>query len=138
MRAVNLLPLDARYQQEMVGCRRHPRVTETNVGLGAITAGVLVLSIGAAFLLARSTVNDRRETLAEVTQRTLVAEANAAHIRAEQDSAQARLAAFTDAESRRTGWEKVLRDLSRVLPGHAFLQSLSVTSPTPAAAPRHP
>ena len=134
MRAVNLLPLDARYKKTWWAADAVPTSPRRIAGLGGIVAGVLALSLVGAYFLAHSTVNDRRETLAEVTQQVIVAEAAAAEIRAEQDTARARLAAFNDVTSHRTAWEKVLRDISRVLPGHAFLQSLNITSPTPAAA----
>ena len=46
----------------------------------------------------------------------------------------ARLAAVQTVSSGRVKWESLLADLSRVLPSQVYLQSLNMTSPTPAGS----
>ena len=55
-------------------------------------------------------------------------------IRAAQDDAQARSGAFSSVVSGRIVWEKVLRDLSRVMPPNAYLSTLTASSPTASTA----
>lgn len=133
MRAVNLLPLDARYRKRWWAADAVPASPKRILAGSAIVAAVLALSLAGAYVLQTSIVDDRRTTLEELQQQVGAAEAEASVIRAQQDGARARLAAFTAVTSRRITWEKVLRDLSRVLPPNVFLQTLSATSPTPSA-----
>jgi Tfp pilus assembly protein PilN len=87
------------------------------------------------FFHERSIVQQRRTTLAEVNQRVAAAEATVAAGRASQALAQSRLAAASGLTSQRVVWEKVLRDLSRVLPGNVWLQTLGVQAPVAAVNP---
>lgn len=134
MRAVNLLPLEARYRKRWYAADAVPASPKRILAGGGIVVAVLALSLAGAYLLQRSIVEDRRTTLAALEQKTVAAEAEAAVIRAQQDAAAARLASFTSVTSTRIIWEKVLRDLARVLPPNAFLATLTATSPTPSAA----
>lgn len=127
MRAVNLLPLEARYRKKWWAADAVPASPKRILAGGGILAAILVLSLGAAYLLQKSIVADRQETKAALEQKVVVAETEAAQIRAQQDNATARLTAFTTVTSQRITWDKVLRDLSRVLPRNADLQSLSAT-----------
>jgi Tfp pilus assembly protein PilN len=133
MRAVNLLPLEARYRKQWWAADAVPASPKRILAGGGVLVAVLVFSLGAAYMLQKSIVEDRQTTKAGLEQKVAAAEAEATRIRAEQDSAQARLTAFTTVTSRRITWEKVLRDLSRVLPPNAFLSTLAASSPTPAS-----
>ncbi|MBA2383559.1 MAG: PilN domain-containing protein [Actinobacteria bacterium] len=133
MRAVNLLPADAHYRKQWWAADAVPASPRRILAGGGIVAGVLALSLAGAYILQKSIVDDRRATLAGLEREVTAAEAEAAVIRGQQDGARARLAAFTAVTSRRIVWETVLRDLARVLPPNAFLQTLSATSPTPSA-----
>jgi Tfp pilus assembly protein PilN len=134
MRAVNLLPLEARYRKKWWAADAVPASPKRILAGGGIVAAVLAASLAVAYMLQHSIVNDRRTTLAGLEQKVVVAEAQAAVIRAQQDNAAARLAAFTSVTSTRITWEKVLRDLSRVLPPNAVLQTLAANTPGAAAA----
>jgi Tfp pilus assembly protein PilN len=138
MRAVNLLPLDARYQKKWWAADALPASPKRILAGGGIVAAVLALSLVGAYVLQSSIVNDRRATLTGLQQEVSVAEAQAAVIRSAQESVRARLAASTSVTSRRIVWEKVLRDLSRVLPPNVYLQALNAASPTPTATPASP
>jgi Tfp pilus assembly protein PilN len=134
MRAVNLLPLEARYRKRWWAADAVPASPQRILAGGGILALVLAVSLGAAYILQKSIVEDRETTKAGLEQKVAAAEAEAARIRALQDSAQARLTAFTTVTSTRITWDKVLRDLSRVLPPNAFLNSLAASAAGPAGA----
>jgi Tfp pilus assembly protein PilN len=134
MRAVNLLPLEARYRKRWWAADAVPASPQRILAGGGILAAVLALSLGGAYMLQKSIVEDRETTKAGLEPRVAAAEAEAAQIRAQQDNAQARLAAFTTVTSSRITWHKVLRDLSRVLPPNAYLSNLTASAAAPAAA----
>ena len=134
MRAVNLLPLEARYRKRWWAADAVPASPQRILTGGGILAAVLALSLGGAYLLQKSIVEDRETTKAGLEPRVAAAEAEAAQIRAQQDNAQARLAAFTTVTSSRITWHKVLRDLSRVLPPNAYLSNLAASAAAPAGA----
>ena len=134
MRAVNLLPLDARYEKKWWSADAVPASPKRILAGAGILAAVLALSLVGAYLLQKSIVEDRQATLTGLSQQVAVAEAEAAVIRAAQDNAQARFSAFSSVVSGRIIWEKVLRDLSRVLPPNAYLSTLSASSPTSSTA----
>ena len=134
MRAVNLLPADAQFQKKWWAADAVPASPRRILAGGGIVAAVLALSLLGAYILQRSIVNDRRETLAELTQEVTTAEVRAAAIRTQQDELQAQLAAFTTVTSARIRWEKVVDELALVVPDNAFLESLNVASPTASSS----
>jgi Tfp pilus assembly protein PilN len=132
MEAVNLLPAYARPGNPWaaVGKDLTPRRVATPAGVAAC---VIALGLGLGYLHERSVVNDRRSTLAEVQAQAAVAEAKAAPLRAAQSAAAVRMAAAGTVSSSRIAWERLLADLSRVLPSQVYLQSMTLQSPTPLA-----
>jgi Tfp pilus assembly protein PilN len=132
MEAVNLLPAYARPGNPWaaVGKDLTPRRVATPAGVAAC---VVALGLGLGYLHERSVVNDRRSTLAEVQAQAAVAEAKAAPLRAAQSAAAVRMAAAGTVSSSRIAWERLLADLSRVLPSQVYLQSMTLQSPTPLA-----
>ena len=133
MRAVNLLPKDARPGSRWATIGRGAS-TRRVLGGSGIAAGVLALAFAGLTVHQRGVVEDRRSSLHDVETRLVAAQARAAAVQAAQAASVARLAALRTIVSQRVAWETVLRDLARVLPGHVFLQSLAATSPTPTAA----
>ncbi len=133
MRAVNLLPLEARPGSRWARVGRGASARRILGGSG-IAAGVLALAFVGLFIQERNVVDDRRTTLHDVETRLVAAQAQAATVQAAQAASAARLAAMRTVVSQRVPWEDVLRDLSAVLPGRVFLQSLNATSPTLTAA----
>ena len=133
MEAVNLLPAYARpgHPWAAVGKDLSPRRVVTAAGVAAC---VIALGLGLGYLHERSVVNDRRATLAEVQAQVAVADAKAAPLRAAQAAAAVRMAAAGTVSANRVVWERLLADLSRVLPSQVYLQSLSLQSPTPLAS----
>ena len=132
MRAVNLLPLDARPGSRWLAAGREASARRVLSGAG-IAAGVLALAFGGLFIHQRGVVDDRRSALHDVETRLVAAQARAAEVQAAQAASAARLTAFQTVVAQRLAWEDVLRDLSRVLPANVWLQSLNATSPSPTA-----
>ena len=130
MEAVNLLPAYARPRHRWLtaGEGISPRRVLT---AGGVTACVAALGLGAGYVHERSVVNDKRATLADVQAQVATADAKAAPLRAVQAAAAARMAAADTVSSGRITWEKLLADLSRVLPSEVYLESLQAQSPTP-------
>jgi Tfp pilus assembly protein PilN len=133
MEAVNLLPAYARpgHPWAAVAKDLSPRRVLKVAGAAAC---VIALGLGLGYLHARSIVNDRRATLGEVEAQVAVADAKAAPLRAAQADAAVRMAAAGTISANRVVWERLLADLSRVLPSQVYLQSLSLQSPTPLAS----
>ena len=132
MEAVNLLPAYARpgHPWAAVGKDLSPRrVAHPRRRRRCVIA----LGLGLGYLHERSVVNDRRATLADVQAQVAVADAKAAPLRAAQAAAAARMTAAGTVSANRVVWERLLADLSRVLPSQVYLQSLSLQSPTPFA-----
>ena len=132
MEAVNLLPAYARPGHPWAAVGRDLSARRV-LKAGSVVACVAVLGLGLGYVYERSVVNDRRATLADVQAEVAVADAKAAPFRSAQAAAAARMAAAGTVSSRRVAWERLLADVSSVLPKQVYLQSLSVQSPTPLA-----
>jgi Tfp pilus assembly protein PilN len=132
MRAVNLLPRE-------LGRRRRTRAEQAPlvVGLGLLV--VVTLALSAAFLMASAKAGDKESELRTLQHQLEVLppppkqptpiEAGLAGERS------ARVTALSSALARRVSWDRVLRELSLVLPDDIWLTSLSARSPaSPASA----
>lgn len=128
MRAVNLLPRDEDRQ------RRQPGAVSLTAVLGAV---LLTAVVAGWFLMASSGVSERqaqldglRAELAAIpppppppeTHSTLVAEKDA------------RLTLLGKALATRVAWDRVLREVSLVIPTDVWLESMNTNGPDPAAA----
>jgi Tfp pilus assembly protein PilN len=122
MRAVNLLPVEAR------GGRRRPPTP----ALAIAAAGVLLASVLAvAFFSANGTVDEREQELAAVEEQVEVlrtetekekAKRAQPALTAERDQ---RLAALNAALAERLAWDRVLGDISLVIPDDVWLSKLT-------------
>jgi Tfp pilus assembly protein PilN len=130
MEAVNLLPAYARpgHPWASVGKDLAPRRVLKIAG-GAACAVVLVL--GMAYLVESRAVKHRRATLAEVQTKVAAADAKARPMREAQNAVAARIVTAATVSKNRIIWERLLSDISRVLPSQVYLQSLALQSPTP-------
>jgi Tfp pilus assembly protein PilN len=131
MRAVNLLPLDSR-----AGRRRPPSAALAVAGVGVLAASLLVMG----FVSASGDVDKREQELAGL-ERELAASRRAAKPEpvetgrtAERDQ---RFTALSTAMAQRLAWDRVLREVSLVLPDDVWLSNLAAggASATDAAAP---
>ena len=131
MRAVNLLPREEKKARTRPGV-----VAQLALAAPFVVAGLLA----AGFLLASSSVNNHRSTLqalqhelAALPKPTPVQQGNPALITERNE----RIAAVGTALQGRLVWDRVLRQISAVLPGDVWLTSLSGQSP-PAPPPPAP
>lgn len=126
MRAVNLLPRD-----ETRGPQRRP-IPALVACFGTVVATAV---IAAMFLSASSKVGQQRTALEGLTAELAATPApapaapqSAAEGQLPQEKTQ-RIAALATALSQRVVWDRVLRELSQVLPEDVWLTSLSATAP---------
>jgi Tfp pilus assembly protein PilN len=132
VRAVNLLPRDD-------GRRRRTRTEQAPVVVGLGLLVLVTLALSAAFLMASSKAGDKQAELEGLQrQLELLPPVPAGPTPVEEGLAgerTARVAAVTNALTRRVSWDRVLRELSLVLPDDIWLTSLSARSPaSPASA----
>jgi Tfp pilus assembly protein PilN len=129
MRAVNLLPREV----------KRSRAKLSVVGQLAIVSPFVVVGlIAAGFLLASSKVNDEQAALQGVRDQLAALPAPKPTIQsnsqlvAQRDQ---RIAALASALHGRLGWDRLLRDLSAVLPGDVWLTKLSGQKPVAVPVP---
>jgi Tfp pilus assembly protein PilN len=134
MRAVNLLPLDAR-----AGRRRPPTAAFAVAGAGVLAA--CLLAVG--FMSANGKVQTREEELTALeqelaaTRRLTKPQPTQTTVSAEREQ---RFAAVSGVLAGRLAWDRILREVSLVLPEDVWLSNLaagggSATTGDPAAAP---
>jgi Tfp pilus assembly protein PilN len=135
MRAVNLLPLDAR-----AGRRRPPAGAVAVAAAGVLAASLLAV----AFVSANGKVDTREQELASLEQELAAARRAAKPKPAETGRSaerEQRLTALSGALSEQLAWDRVLREVSLVLPDDVWLSSLgagggsaTATAPAPGTA----
>jgi Tfp pilus assembly protein PilN len=128
MRAVNLLPRD--------DARSKSRQTNPVV-LGGVIAGVAATAIIAAvFLTVSAGVADKQERLdaaqAELDATPVPPPADTSAATLQQERSQ-RVVALSTALGKRVAWDRILRELSLVLPEDVWLSTLSAKAPSEAA-----
>ena len=130
MRAVNLIPADSRRGAADFRSLRGP---------GAIVVGLLgvALVLVTLYVLASNSVTSRQTKLAslrqQLTQTQAVASSLSGYTKFAQ-LAQARVQTVREIAASRFDWQRVLTDLSKVVPANTTLSSLSATvSPTAGA-----
>jgi Tfp pilus assembly protein PilN len=132
MRAVNLLPRDEGRT------RRQPGAVSLTAVLGAV---LLTAVLCGWFLMASSGVSDKQAQLDSVNS-----ELAAIPPPAQPDTSQSTLVAEKDARvtvlgtalANRIAWDRVLREVSLVLPDDVWLETMNTNGPDPAAAPAAP
>jgi len=129
LRAVNLLPADAQ-----TGTRKRP--TKTQILVPAALA-VPVVALAALFLPAHSSVGSKQSELDSLKAELATLPApTAAGIDQSIKGEQARRAAVVaDVLSKRAAWDRVLRDVSVVLPRNVWLNQVEGTVAAPLSTP---
>ena len=126
MRAVNLLPCE----------EKQPRKRLSGVAQVAIVSPILVGSLLAAlYLLASSKVNDNKTTLRQLQDEVTALPAPVSQPPVNPQLAverEQRLAALSAALQGRMAWDRILREVSAVLPSDVWLSTLTATAPTAA------
>jgi Tfp pilus assembly protein PilN len=129
MRAVNLLPREA----------KRTRTRLTTPGQLAIVAPFVVGALlTAGFLLASSKVNDNKATLQDARDRLAALPAPKPTVQQDPQLAlqrDQRITALSSALQGRLAWDRLLREISAVLPSDVWLTKLSAQAPraVPAA-----
>jgi Tfp pilus assembly protein PilN len=129
MRAVNLLPRDETRQRRQPGA----------VTLTGVLGGVLVTAVLAGlFMMTSSAVSDRQSNLdalrAELAAIPLAEETPAANAGLETEKSQ-RVTLLGKALGSRVAWDRILREISLVLPEDIWLESLTANAPDPNFVP---
>ena len=129
MRAVNLLPREV----------KRSRTRLTAVGQLAIVSPFVVAAlIVSGYLLASSTVNSKEAALRDARDRLAALPVPKTTVQPNSQLAlqrDQRITALASALQGRLGWDRVLRDLSAVLPGDVWLTKLSAQVPPVVPAP---
>ena len=131
MRAVNLLPKDDQNRS----------TRKQNVPALVATALIVLVTglIGVTYLSAKGTAESKKTELVsardELALMPSVADINAKDaprqtLKTEHD---ARVNALSSALTRRVAWDRILREISLVLPNDVWLRTMSASSPTPAS-----
>jgi Tfp pilus assembly protein PilN len=132
VRAVNLLPRDDRRQRGAESRRNNP------VLIGSVAGTVFVTALLAAwFLTASAGVADnqkRRDAAQAELAATPVPPPTAPGASQLEQEKTARIAALSSALAGRLAWDRVLRELSLVLPDDVWLTSLDAKAPAAASA----
>jgi Tfp pilus assembly protein PilN len=131
MRAVNLLPKDDQNRS----------TRKQNVPALIATALIVLVTglIGVTYLSAKGTAESKKTELGsardELALMPSVADINAkdAPRQTLKNEHDARVNALSTALTRRVAWDRILREISLVLPNDVWLRNMSATSPTPAS-----
>ena len=128
MRAVNLLPKDE---------TRGRQPTPVPLLLGIPLALLATVGLGAGYLQAAGKVTERHQRLESLTAQEAALPKVPATSAIEQtlvSQRTPRITALGAALSRRVAWDRLLREVSQVLPDDVWLDNLQLTSPNPAVA----
>jgi Tfp pilus assembly protein PilN len=133
MKAVNLIP----------GDQRRAKATGERSGASYVVLGVLgvLLVMALAYVLTANGVNDKTSKAAAAKQEADTLEAKAAQLDSFTNFAsikEQRLAAVVAAAQTRFDWERLMRELSRVMPSGSWLQTTQASvlgDPNAAAVP---
>ncbi len=122
MKAVNLIPSE------------HRRATPSGNGAGGayVVLGVLavLLVMAVAYVMTTNSVNDNQSKAAAARQEAVAAEARTKELGSFTDFASIkdqRLAAVTAAAQTRFDWERMMRELSRVMPEGSWISNTSAS-----------
>jgi Tfp pilus assembly protein PilN len=136
MEAVNLLPLYARPGRRWTTAGKDIAPARV-LTIGGVVAAAAAIAVGGLYFHERSLVSNRHAELADAQSRLAAAEATAAPLRAAAAGNEARIAVVRTVSDSRVAWETIMRDVARVMPDQAYLQSMNVqngVSTDPAAA----
>jgi hypothetical protein len=123
VKAVNLIPSD----------QRRAKASGAQAGGGYVVLGVLgvLLLLAVAYVITANSVNDNTTKAAKAKRQADALEAQAAQMDSFTDFAtikQQRLAAVKTAAETRFDWERLMRELSRVMPAGSWLQTTDAST----------
>lgn len=130
MRAINLLPKDDGRRE-----RRQPGA----VALTAVLGAVLVTAVFAGWFLTASSAARERQTELDSLRAELAAIPPPAPVPPGQSMLEAekskRIGLLSSALSQRVPWDRILREVSLVVPEDVWLETLNAHAPDPTVAP---
>ena len=129
MRAVNLLPREP---------KRTRKAPSAVFQLALLSPFVVAALLAAGYLLASAKVNDREATLQALRAELASLPAPPPQPQVSPELAlqrDQRISALSTALQTRLAWDRILREISAVLPGDVWLTTLSAQGSTPQAAP---
>jgi Tfp pilus assembly protein PilN len=133
MKAVNLVPKDARGGRGSSSRGGAGRVGFNGLGPAHVVVGVLVIVVGLILLrvLANNDVNNQKATLAAVQTQVATEQADASKLSVYTSfvqAAQQREDQVREIAEQRFPWQRILDQLSRVMPATTSLTSLSAST----------
>ena len=131
MRAVNLLPRDEIRPSFGSANRRVAIGGSTGFALVSVALAALVISAASALSSKQQTLDGLRADAAELQPSAATATQDDSALVTEKS---ARIGALATALTGRVAWDRVLREISLVLPGDVWLTSLLAQSPAAGAA----
>ncbi len=133
MRAVNLLPVEARPQQQRFSFGSSLQPNRVLQG-GGVAIAVIAVLLGVLYVHGRSVVNSKQHTLTTTQAQLASIQARVAKVEAARKQAEARFSVVKSIVSTRMNWDGTLLDLAKVLPSGVYLSSLSVAAATSSVA----
>ena len=135
MKAVNLIPSEQR--------RARPSGKQSNGAYAVLGVLALLLVMAVAYVMTSNKVNERQTKAAEARQQADAYEAQAAQLGSFTDFAairEQRRAAVVAAAKTRFDWERLMREVSRVMPADSWIQTTeaSVLGENTATSPADP
>lgn len=134
MRAFDLLPKE----HVRSAAERRPGIAQIAV---AVVAVVALSILGALFLMTDSSLKEKRSERDQLKAQLAVLQVQAREASSGggtsglEEERLSRTTALATALSGRVAWDRLLRDISLVLPADVYLTALTAQSPTPAVAP---
>ncbi len=122
MKAVNLIPSDQRR------AKASGEMSGGAYGVLGVLAVLLVMAV--AYVMSTNSVNDNKSKAAEARQEADAAEAKTKQLGSFTDFASIkdqRLAAVTAAAQTRFDWERLMRELSRVMPNGSWVSTTTAS-----------
>ena len=134
MRAVNLLPADARTAKGGIGSVGSQIPVRRTMQLGGAVALLLTVAFVGLYVHERSVVHGEQSALANDQARLAAMQTQVDAVRSDQQEASARLGAVTSVVGSRMNWDRTMAEMAKVLPADSVLTSLTATAPVTAAS----
>ncbi len=134
MRAVNLLPADARTSKSGFASVGSQIPVRRTLQLGGAVALLITIVMVGLFMHERSVVHSEQSSLANDQARLAAMQTQVDAVRNDQQEASARMGAVTAVVDSRMNWDRTMGELAKVLPADSVLTSLTATAPVTAAS----
>jgi len=134
MRAVNLLPADARTAKSGLSAVGTQIPVRQALQIGGAVALLFTIAIVGLYMHERSVVHGAQSTLTNDQARLAAMQAQVDAVRNDQQEASSRMSAMNAVVGSRMNWDRTMGELARVLPADTVLTNLEAGAPVTAAA----